>query len=242
MLHIDFPPVYKASSKGPPKLSVQSTGPLPLSVDSLSASNRERIPPPRKAFDFLPDLMAETEENYKPRQDVKPIHVIQPEGVSFKMNGHELEWQKWKMHICKYIRFLSYSFCELKAHGYLFQHSATVRELSFRPSLTTIMARFGLFSIACPSQRWLFLMQPLNFLTPESLLSIRKYCLRNLQGENLLILSYLFTLSGEYGMGTMANELTLGCDCLGQIHYLVCPNGQIDAVRSIKMCAFFTQS
>ena len=22
-------------------------------------------------------------------------------------------------------------------------------------------------------------------------------------------------------MGTMANELTLGCDCLGQIHYLV---------------------
>jgi primary-amine oxidase len=29
--------------------------------------------------------------------------------------------------------------------------------------------------------------------------------------------------SGEYGMGTMANELSLGCDCLGQIHYLVSP-------------------
>lgn len=29
------------------------------------------------------------------------------------------------------------------------------------------------------------------------------------------------TRSGEYGMGTMANELSLGCDCLGQIHYLV---------------------
>jgi hypothetical protein len=27
--------------------------------------------------------------------------------------------------------------------------------------------------------------------------------------------------SGEYGMGTMANELSLGCDCLGQIHYMV---------------------
>lgn len=23
-------------------------------------------------------------------------------------------------------------------------------------------------------------------------------------------------------MGTQANELSLGCDCLGQIHYLVC--------------------
>lgn len=32
---------------------------------------------------------------------------------------------------------------------------------------------------------------------------------------------YLTLLSGEYGMGTMANELSLGCDCLGQIHYLV---------------------
>ena len=27
--------------------------------------------------------------------------------------------------------------------------------------------------------------------------------------------------SGEYGMGTMANSLALGCDCLGKIHYLV---------------------
>ena len=31
----------------------------------------------------------------------------------------------------------------------------------------------------------------------------------------------IFFYSGEYGMGTMANELSLGCDCLGQIHYLV---------------------
>jgi len=28
-------------------------------------------------------------------------------------------------------------------------------------------------------------------------------------------------VSGEYGLGTMANELALGCDCVGQIHYLV---------------------
>ena len=28
-------------------------------------------------------------------------------------------------------------------------------------------------------------------------------------------------LSGEYGMGTMSNDLSLGCDCLGKIHYVV---------------------
>jgi Cu2+-containing amine oxidase len=37
----------------------------------------------------------------------------------------------------------------------------------------------------------------------------------------------LFSSSGEYGMGTMANELSLGCDCLGQIHYLVRSGDQI---------------
>jgi primary-amine oxidase len=36
-------------------------------------------------------------------------------------------------------------------------------------------------------------------------------------GDELIAIFY----SGEYGMGTMANELSLGCDCLGQIHYLV---------------------
>ena len=33
------------------------------------------------------------------RDDIKPLHVVQPEGVSFKMDGNVLEWQKWKMHI-----------------------------------------------------------------------------------------------------------------------------------------------
>lgn len=46
--------------------------------------------------------MKATEEDYRPRTDIKPLHIVQPEGVSFKMNGHELEWQNWKMHIGGY--------------------------------------------------------------------------------------------------------------------------------------------
>ena len=44
--------------------------------------------------------------------------------------------------------------------------------------------------------------------------------------------------SGEYGMGTMANELTLGCDCLGQIHYLVSYHQQ-GAHDGIKILVHF---
>jgi len=33
------------------------------------------------------------------RKDLKPINVTQPEGVSFKVTGREVEWQNWKFHI-----------------------------------------------------------------------------------------------------------------------------------------------
>ncbi|KAL9275164.1 Amine oxidase [copper-containing] zeta, peroxisomal-like protein, partial [Drosera capensis] len=33
------------------------------------------------------------------RSDVKPLHVVQPEGPSFRVNGHFVEWQKWNFRI-----------------------------------------------------------------------------------------------------------------------------------------------
>ncbi|XP_010251089.1 PREDICTED: uncharacterized protein LOC104593101 isoform X2 [Nelumbo nucifera] len=33
------------------------------------------------------------------RSDVKPLHIIQPEGPSFRVNGHFVEWQKWNFRI-----------------------------------------------------------------------------------------------------------------------------------------------
>lgn len=58
-------------------------------------------------WDFLPDLLESNKDNlkidgrdgWKQREAPKPLHVVQPEGVSFKMDGNVLEWQKWKMHI-----------------------------------------------------------------------------------------------------------------------------------------------
>ena len=77
-----------------------------MDVAALDHSNRERIPPPSRRFDLLPDLIVESDPNFKLRDDVKPLHIVQPEGVSFKMSGNELEWQKWKMHICEHARSL----------------------------------------------------------------------------------------------------------------------------------------
>lgn len=95
VIHIDWPPHYTANGD----LSKPSTEVPPLSEDKCADAMRERIPPPRDAFDFLPDLMSKKDPNFKQRDDIKPLQVVQPEGVSFKMNGNVLEWQKWSMHI-----------------------------------------------------------------------------------------------------------------------------------------------
>lgn len=98
VVHIDFPGKYNANGNAAPSLSAAATAAPPLSADAHAEAGRERIPPPLKRFDFLPDLLAE-DKDHKPRTDIKPLHIVQPEGVSFSINGNELEWQKWKMHI-----------------------------------------------------------------------------------------------------------------------------------------------
>lgn len=105
VIHIDWPSQY-ASQASESTLDFVSAGKeaslnhSTTAPPALDASrHRERIPPPKGPQDFLPDLLKQAQPNFKIRDDIKPLHVVQPEGVSFKMNGNELEWQKWKMHI-----------------------------------------------------------------------------------------------------------------------------------------------
>ncbi|KAJ7625545.1 copper amine oxidase [Roridomyces roridus] len=178
VLNLEFAPHYNPSPNGP-TLSVTSTEPPPTlanAEESLARTNRARIPPPRTSFDFLPDLMATTQPNFSLRTDLKPLHIIQPEGVSFKLNGTQLEWQNWKMHISFHHREgLVLSTVTYNDHG-------EVRPVLYRMSLAEMVVPYG---------------------APEAP-HARKFA---------------FDV-GEYGMGVMANELTLGCDCVGQISYL----------------------
>ena len=89
------------------------------------------------------------------------------------MNGNELEWQNWKMHIA----FGHREGIALSTITY------DGRPVVYRLSVAEMVVPYG-------APEW-----------PHP----RKFAFD----------------SGEYGMGTMANELSLGCDCLGKIHYLV---------------------
>ncbi|OAX39227.1 hypothetical protein K503DRAFT_769707 [Rhizopogon vinicolor AM-OR11-026] len=176
VVQIDFPPTYKRAADGSVELSVPTTEAYPLSEDSFIESNRERIPPPLTPFEFLPDLLEQSDPTHKPRDDIKPLHVLQPEGVSFKMDGNVLEWQKWKMHI-------GFSHREgIALSTITYNDDGEIRPIFYRMSLAEMVVPYGAPEFPHP----------------------RKFAFD----------------SGEYGMGTQANELSLGCDCLGQIHYL----------------------
>lgn len=55
----------------------------------------KRVPVPRKSHNFLPEFIG---DGYITDR-LKPIDVTQPKGVSFTMNGNELSWAGYKMHI-----------------------------------------------------------------------------------------------------------------------------------------------
>ncbi|KAG6873186.1 hypothetical protein C0995_001796 [Termitomyces sp. Mi166 len=58
---------------------------------ALARSGRERIHPRLAVQNFFPDLTADDHKNSEPHDDMKFLHIVQPD-ISFKVKGHELEW------------------------------------------------------------------------------------------------------------------------------------------------------
>ncbi|KAJ0110303.1 Amine oxidase [Diaporthe amygdali] len=107
------------------------------------------------------------------RQDVKPLQVVQPDGVSFAVTslgetGHYLEWQKWAFQI------------GFNAREGIVSYDG--RQVFYRLALSEMNVPYG---------------------DPRAPLH-RKAA---------------FDL-GDAGAGATANNLQLGCDCLGSIQYL----------------------
>lgn len=53
------------------------------------------MPVPREEYPYSAKLLGIE----KLRKDIAKIEIRQPEGVSFRVNGNEVSWQKWKFHV-----------------------------------------------------------------------------------------------------------------------------------------------
>ncbi|KAI1387630.1 copper amine oxidase [Hypoxylon trugodes] len=71
------------------------------------------------------------------RKDLKPINITQPEGVSFKMNGREIEWQNWKFHI-------GFNYREgIVLNNITYNDKGSVRPIFYRLSLAEMVVPYG---------------------------------------------------------------------------------------------------
>ncbi|MGT2439338.1 primary-amine oxidase [Bradyrhizobium betae] len=124
------------------------------------------IPIPMKEANYERDFVQTT------RKPLKPIDVMQPQGVNFRLDGNQLSWDKWRFIV-----------------GFNARESLTLHDISYdgRP----IMHRASLVEMVVPYG------SPSNGHFRKNVFDI-----------------------GEYGIGKLANSLTLGCDCLGAIEYL----------------------
>ena len=115
-------------------------------------------------------------DNGPDRTDLRPLEIVQPDGVSFTLEGHRLSWQRWSMRLSMHpLEGLVLHTVEYDDHG-------TVRPILHRAAISEMVVPYG---DPGPMHGW----------------------------KNAFDV-------GEWGLGRMANSLTLGCDCLGEITYV----------------------
>lgn len=125
-----------------------------------------------QTYEPNPDAEYATELQDSIRSDLKPLLIIQPQGVSFKVeNDQVVSWQKWRLHV-----------------DFNWREGVVLRDVRYdgRP----VFYRLSLAEMTVPYG------DPRPPYHRKSAYDL-----------------------GEGGAGTMANNLRLGCDCLGAIYY-----------------------
>ncbi len=111
-------------------------------------------------------------EDHPPRPGLAPLAITQPDGPGFTLDGHQLAWQGWTLHV---------GLDPLE--GIVLRDVAYLgRSILRRASISEMVVPYG---DPGPAHGW----------------------------KNAFDI-------GEWGLGRLANSLTNGCDCLGEIRYL----------------------
>jgi primary-amine oxidase len=78
------------------------------------------------------------EHNQPMRDDIKPLEIIQPEGVSFQLDGPQMTWQKWRL------RINMHPLDGLVLSGVEYRDGDAYRSVMHRGSLAEMMVPYGI--------------------------------------------------------------------------------------------------
>ena len=87
-------------------------------------------PPPDTSLDYRYNEIA-------PREDLKALDIVQPDGVSFTLDGHLLSWQKWQMRVSMHPRE------GLVLHQIAYNDDGELRPICYRASMTEMVVPYG---------------------------------------------------------------------------------------------------
>lgn len=73
---------------------------LPSGADERYIKNTLPMGKIPEIVEYHPDLA----EDYKPREGLKPLIIVQPEGPSFTVDGSKITWQGWEFRVCTNVR------------------------------------------------------------------------------------------------------------------------------------------
>ncbi|HXR65109.1 MAG TPA: primary-amine oxidase [Ktedonobacteraceae bacterium] len=89
------------------------------------------IPVPPEAGNYTSEAVGQL------RADLKPLEIIQPEGPSFSVNGHEVSWQKWRFRIGFTPRE------GLVLYTISYEDQGRIRPIIYRASLAEMVIPYG---------------------------------------------------------------------------------------------------
>ena len=109
------------------------------------------------------------------RDSLRAIDITQPDGASFQVDGHAVQWEGFNFRVS------IHPTNGLVLHQLSYQDGDENRSILYRAALSEMVVPYG---DTDPMHNW----------------------------------KHVFD-AGEASIGSLTNSLTLGCDCLGEIHY-----------------------
>ena len=95
------------------------------------------VPVPPQPGNYAREFISQFSETGDYRKDLKPFEVVQPDGPSFRVSGHEVQWQKWSFRI----GFTPREGLVLYTVGY--EDGGRVRPILYRAALCDMVVPYG---------------------------------------------------------------------------------------------------
>jgi primary-amine oxidase len=115
-----------------------------VDLDTMTVAEVEDhgvVPLPRQAANYSAEALTALDNVPRfpdgPRQDVRPLEIVQEEGPSFTVDGYHLRWQKWELRI----GFTAREGLVLHRVGY--EDGGGVRSIIHRASLSEMFVPYG---------------------------------------------------------------------------------------------------